>query len=137
MALPPHRLRGPATPSPVHAHPWHLLAAPAPVGLSIKWSSRSPTTGHRKQGVVYHPLWTPTPAVIITVRSPVWFRPAHASCHWMAVRGLSPPILLSPHVHPPLAHHPPAQHLPLMSAHPLPPWRNRQSSPGGGESQAP
>ena len=67
VALPPHRLRGPTTPNLAHAPPWHLLAAPAPVGSSIKWSSWSLTMGHRKQGVVHHPLRTPTPAVIITV----------------------------------------------------------------------
>ena len=48
VALLPCQLRGPATPSLACAPPQHLLAALAPVGSSIKWSSRSLTAGHQK-----------------------------------------------------------------------------------------
>ena len=37
---------------------------------------RSPIAGRRKQGVLHHPLWPPTPTIIIVVRPPVLFHPA-------------------------------------------------------------
>ena len=122
-ALLPHQLKGPATPSPAHAPPQHLLAALAPAGSSIKWSGWSPTTGHRRRGFVHCPLWMPTPAIVIVVR----LHPACTSHHWVVLRGLISPILLPPHVHPPLAHH-----LPPASACPLPLRRSHPSRPGGG-----
>ena len=68
-ALMPCQLRGPPPLSPACTPPQHLVVTPAPVGSNAQGSShrlwhQSLTAGHRKLGVVHHPLWTPTPTII-------------------------------------------------------------------------